>query len=835
MVFVLMFQTVVFAQIPPSGASRGAGNSQVHLFGKVLDAQGETVPFANVLLMQRARDSSGTTKTLLYKGTLTENNGEFSFEELTWKPNLLLRISAIGFTDFEQELTIQPQAEIDLGKLTMPESAQDLDEVTVTAMEYSMRLDIDKKVFNVGQNSVSEGGTAVDVMRNVPSVNVDIDGNVTMRNSSPQIFLDGRPTTLTLDQIPADAIESVEIMTNPSSKYDASGGGGGGILNVVLKKNKKTGYNGNVRAGVDSYGSANFGSNFNVRQNKINFNIGLNGRLDNRRTYGSVDRTNYEDGIAAAILNQENQDRNNGGMVFARFGLDYLVTNKLTLSLSGVKMLGSRGSVSTQDYTTDSLFNTYTTTTYSSRNSESDRSMNNTGLVFGLKQLLKREGEEWTLDANYFSGTNDFLSNYSTTNAQGSSTDLIRQKIEGGGTNRNLILQTDYVIPFKTVKLEAGLRAALRSRSTINNNFYYRDSVQDYVQVYAPTSNFDYSDQVYAAYTSVSGKVGKFGYKAGLRAESSRYQGKLTLVDEQFSNAFPLSLFPTLFLSRELKGNQDIQLSYTRRVNRPDFRELIPFTDSTDKFNISRGNASLVPEFTQALELSYMKQFKKGHTLMFSTYYRYSNNLITRYIYEDENGQLINSYINANSSYNGGFEITAQNSLFKWWELTSNVNIYNSRVNVSDEVNAAGTQALWSGFAKINSNFRFKNDFSLQLSGMYQSRTNSASGSGGRDSGGPPNMQAQSSSQGYIDDYFSIDIALKKSFLKNKLAVTLSMSDIFRTRYNTIYSHSDYFDQVYRRISNPQQLRLNVSYNFGKVDAVLFRRKSDGTGESIPE
>ena len=178
--------------------------------------------------------------------------------------------------------------EKDLGKITMKPDLQQLSNVTVTSSNSKLKMDIDKKVFNVDQNIVSAGGTALDVMRNVPSVHVDIDGNVKLRNAAPQIYVDGRPTTLSLDQIPADAIESVEVITNPSAKYDASGGNAG-ILNIVLKKNKKSGYNGNIMAGVDKRGAVNGGGNFNISQNKINLSAGAYGNQMKNRTTSSTD------------------------------------------------------------------------------------------------------------------------------------------------------------------------------------------------------------------------------------------------------------------------------------------------------------------------------------------------------------------------------------------------------------------------------------------------------------------------------------------------------------------------------------------------------------------
>ena len=229
-------------------------------------------------------------------------------------------------------------------------------------------------MFNVDKNIVSAGGTALDVMRNVPSVQVDIDGNVTMRNASPQIYIDGRPTTLTLDQIPADAIESVEVITNPSAKFDASGGNAG-ILNIVLKKNRKTGYNGNVMAGVDRRGGVNGGGNFNIRQGKINLSAALMVNQMRNKTTGTTERLNY--GEVPTQVTQQNLNETHGGFMFGRLGMDYFVNNRLTLSLSGVRVHGEFRPYETIDITSDSLYdNGDISSSYSQRVSNSTREFN---------------------------------------------------------------------------------------------------------------------------------------------------------------------------------------------------------------------------------------------------------------------------------------------------------------------------------------------------------------------------------------------------------------------------------------------------------------------------
>src|SRR5258706_16416389 len=288
----------VSAQFP--GAANGKQGQQIpnmgHIYGKIADSSGVAINGASVLLLQSRFDTATKKrKDVLLNGITTKSNGEFSFSDLPMFGQLKLKISATGYKPFEQTVSFQMKMDAgampkqnntdpsqamaamssmmnafdkDLGNIKLEVDTKQMQNVTVVSKVRTMKLDIDKKVFNVDKNIVSAGGTALDVMRNVPSVQVDIDGNVTLRNAAPQIYIEGRPTTLSLDQIPADAIESVEVITNPSAKYDASGGNAG-ILNIILKKNKKSGYNGNLRAGVDKRGAVNGGSDFHFRQGEI--------------------------------------------------------------------------------------------------------------------------------------------------------------------------------------------------------------------------------------------------------------------------------------------------------------------------------------------------------------------------------------------------------------------------------------------------------------------------------------------------------------------------------------------------------------------------------------
>src|SRR5580692_8081846 len=330
---------------PPSGgpgggpgSPMGGGPASGHIYGKLIDSTGHGIAHASVMILKIVKDpASGKQRETLLKGGSSQNNGDFSAEDLPTGSPLKLSITAVGYTPFTQVILLTPQtSEKDLGKLTLTQTSKELQQVVVTASKPTMTVDMEKKVFNVSKDLTSVGGTGLDVLKNVPSVNVDIDGNITLRGSSPQLMVDGKPTTLTLDEIPSDAIESVEVITNPSAKYDASGGGAG-ILNIVLKKNRKTGYNGSLKAGVDSHGQSSAGAGLNFRENKINVSADVNARTIRDWTTGSTLRTNLNETPQTSI-NQQELDTTKGYIVFERVGLDYFITNRTTLSFTGFAM-----------------------------------------------------------------------------------------------------------------------------------------------------------------------------------------------------------------------------------------------------------------------------------------------------------------------------------------------------------------------------------------------------------------------------------------------------------------------------------------------------------------
>ena len=843
--------TGLFAQQPQrSGDRRAQGMGMMssgRFYGKIVDgATNKGIDAASVLLIQSRPDSSGKRKDVTIAGQLTTTKGEFSLENLPVAGQFRLTVTAIGYTPVEKVVQFDPgNTDKDLGNIKMEADVQQLGEVTVVATKPMFQMGVDRKIFNVDKNITTTGQTATEIMKNVPGVNVDIDGNVTLRNAAPTIFVDGRPTTLTLDQLPADAIESVEIITNPSAKFDASGGTAG-ILNVVLKKNRKAGYNGNVRAGIDSRGRVNLGGDINVKQGKINFFLGLN--FNQRKSLGTsyTYRENlYSNKLQNTILNQSGNSSNTGQFIFGRVGFDYLMDNRNTLTLSVALPNGQFNNGQSDNIHIDTM-SVPVKTQDAIRTTANKRNWKNFGPALGYKHLFPKQGRELTADLNFNTSSNSGNGNYTTQyyNPNGSILgDPALQKLISSGNSSFWTIQSDYSSPFGKGKFESGLRAAIRDNKSLNENSVFDYSLHQYMVVPSASTHYKYNDQVYAAYSTYSNKLGEnLSYQLGLRVESSRYKGTLLSTGQTFSNQYPLQFFPSLFLTQTLSPGQDLQFNYSRRVNRPNFWQQIPYYDISDLLNISVGNPGLKPEFTNSFEMNYSKSLGQGHSLLTSVYFKQTNNLITRYQSRQydvplPDGKLdsamVMSYINANSSRSYGLEITSKNPIAKWADVTTNLNFYNARIDNSGLDAALGVNDRWAFFGKMNFNFKLPANFTIQLSGDYQSRTlvPQGGGGGGRGPGGGFFGGSSGAAQGYINPNYGVDFALRKEFMKDKrLAATLSVNDILKSRIYDAHSENSMFIQDMWRRRDARIVRLNLSYRFGKFDVSLFKRKNNRTG-----
>lgn len=848
-----MLCKISYSQIPGGAAGgRGQGAPQMNIgrfYGKVVDNKtNKGMEGISVQLIQSKFDTVvKKRKDTVIAGMFTPRSGNFSFENLPVFGNYRLTITGIGFKPIEQKVAFamkmgqgdmsQAMAGIDkdLGNIKIEADAQLLESVTVTGTRPLMQMGIDRKIFNVEKNITSAGGTGVDVMRNIPLVNVDIDGNVTLRNSAPQIFVDGRPSILSLDQIPADAIESVELITNPSAKFDASGGQSG-ILNIVLKKARKVGYNGGLRGGIDSRGRINTGGDINVRQGKVN--LFANAMYNQRRSksWGETDRLNLFENPQTKVL-QDNNNVFNGAFAFTRFGVDYFIDNRNTITLSQAIVGGDFKFDNRNNIIYDTL-NASSTIETQYRNTIGKNTFRNYGTMVSFKHLFAKAGKEWTADVNFnkSKSTNNSGINFRSfrdMNQQDPKSPPMLQEIEGGGRNTFLTMQTDYINPISdNMKWEGGLRAQIRTFESRQLNYLNG--------VFNPliSNNFRYTDYVYAGYLTFSQKIkDKFSYQLGLRAESSSYEG-VQLGKAKYTNEFPLSLFPSVFLTKSIGDKQDIQLNYSRRINRPNFFQLMPNTDFSDPLNYQTGNPDLKPEFTNSLELSYQKTYgEKNNTFLATVFGKYTTDLISRYQSRQKVGSsdtiaFVSTWINASTAYAAGLELVFRNTITKWWEINLNTNVYYSKINGSNIVPDLQNERT-SSFSKLNNTFKISKGWSIQLSGDYQSKSalpvsTSNSGRGGGRGRGVFMGGTPSTTQGYINANYGVDLGFRKDFKikTNQASISLNINDILRSRRYFVHSESAGFIQDDWRRRDPQIVRLNFNYRFGKFDVSLFKRKN---------
>lgn len=756
--------------------------------GQLVDAQtGQVIEYGNVVVLRYA-DSS------MVDGTVSGKDGNFIIQGISFG-KYFLKASYIGYsTKTLDSLKINPRTmDLDLGKILLEESSIELGNVVVTGDKQMIINNLDKKVINVDKDLTSTGGTAIDVVQNIPSVNVDIDGNVSFRgNQNLTILIDGKPSALLglsnsdiLASLPASSIESVELVTNPSARYDPDGTAG--ILNFILKKKLDGGVNGNISLTAGTRDKYNGSINLNYKLPGFNFFTSYDTRLSRTENDGNSFRTSTLNN-STSFLSQINNGLFDFGSNNFTAGLDYMPNDFSTFTFSyRFRKFGFDSDNLVKNTNLNSLNEI---SNYFERSSVADRNMRSNNFTLSYKKTFEIKGQELTSDIIYGDNKMDRNEDIVQTNFNldlTPSTDpALLQKGLSNNTNKQWTIQSNYVNPIEGFgRIETGFKTSLKDLNSLNDyqNFDYNTS--SWIANPLRKTDFDYKEQLYAVYGIYSNIIGSFQFQIGLRAEQANVDGFEAVSTTSFNKNY-FALYPTVHLVQPLPDDQEIQLSYSRRVERPNNRELNPFVDRSDSLNIQYGNPELNPEFINSIELGYSKFFGKT-SLTSSVFYKITNDAISNFTILNEDGVTETTWRNLakNSSY--GIELTASHPLFDWLRLNGSVSYFNTKF---EGQNLFTNDYSWLG--KLNTTFMFSKDFNIQVNANYNS----------------PIVTVQ----GKIKEMFSTDFAVKKDFMDGQLSVTFRVSDIFNTRkMNSETFGTNFFTTSYRKRES-RVAYLGISY-----------------------
>lgn len=819
-VYRVLLLTLAVCTITPTIKAQTTGEGKIT--AKVVDAQSsETIPFASAIAIDRK------TKAVV-KGIQADVNGNLL---MTGLPNgvFTFKVSYVGYqTMVRDSVSISNSKNtVNLGTVKMkPAKGTALKEVAITAQKSTMQLGIDKKVFSVDQSLVSEGGSASDLLQNVPSVQSDIDGNVSLRGSTGvKVLIDGKPSMIAggnvaqiLQSIPASSIESVELITNPSAKYDAEGQSG--IINIVLKKNKKLGLNGSVALTAGNRDNYNASTSLSFQNSKVNIYGNYSYRYGNRLSGGYSNIQYLNSSLPYAFANQSTDSKSLDKGHNVKAGLDYYLAPKSILSFTGG--FNSRDNDRTEFLNIDKLNAAQNPLERSRRNNASTRSGYSYDLSLDFVQKFKKPKEELTFNFSYSDGTNDNYQTYTTDlyyeNSAPVSTLPGIQINDGTGDNRSYNIQTDYTLPVgKAGKIEAGYRSQIRYAEDDMFSTDYNHSSGEYDANYSLTNQFNSKDQVHALYVNYQNQFKDFGYQVGLRAEDAALDTRLG----KYDNAGNLSyvpgrvdytrLYPSIFLTQKFKQEQQLQLSYSRRVNRPRGWDTNPFLDVSDPLIWRQGNPNLKPEDVHAYELSYSK-FWKNITFISTAYMRQTNDVIQRIRTEaDENGITIVTPQNLTSELSSGLELIGRFDVAKAWNFTGNVNLYQRNI---EGVPAYGIvdNSGFSWNANLTNNFILPYNITLQVKGDYRSKEVMA--------------------QGKRNAMYVVDAGAKYDFKNKKSSLSLNVRDVFNTRNWSMITGAKNAITDFRRNMQGTVASLTFSYRFGKNDFTFKKNKKTDQQET---
>lgn len=771
--------------------------------GSVTDSlSAKPLPYATVSIY-----SSPEKK--LVAGNVSDDNGNFSIDVAAG--DYYAEISFIGYNTVRvpafSAAAGNPRS---LGRITLSPTREVLEEVTVQADKSSMELMLDKKVFNVGKDLANSGGTASDILTNIPSVAVDADGNVKLRGSdNVRILIDGKPSGLVsfkggsgLQQLQASMIERVEVITNPSARYEAEGLGG--IINIVLKKEQSQGFNGSVDVIVGNPANYGLAANINYRHRKVNFfiNYGIAHREQNGRS--SLYQEVY-DNDTTFLLEQNNRMSylvlNNN----IRGGLDFFLTENSTLTASYLY----RGLIATRKATL--LYEDYANTTSnllhrSKRTQDEEETEPNSEYSLIFKRVFEGKGHELLSEIKFLdnreTSDQDFVEQRWNPDGSEVTGARIFQNSINNESEKQYLFQIDYTKPFaQSGKIETGFRSSLRKMA---NDFWVRqkDAEGNFFTVNGLDNVFFYDERITAAYGIVGNKTGKFSYQAGLRSEWTDVETILEETNEKNPRAY-YNLFPSAHMTLDVGMESSFQLSYSRRIRRPTYNDLSPFVTFTDNRNYFAGNPNLDPEFSNVYELGYMKNFSSG-SISSSLYNRRTSEKIERIRTVDLEGNSTTLPQNLVSEHAYGFEVSSTFDLTRWWKWDANFNFFYAEIDGTN-VTLDYRATTYSWFARQTSKFSLPAKIELQLRTNYEA--------------------PQKTVQGRRRALYYADFSASKDILKGKGTLNLNVLDVFNTRRMRMITEGETFysemDNQFRR----RQVNLTFSYRINRNKAARRQQR----------
>ena len=784
--FLLLLCSVCFTT-----AANDPVKDKGRISGRVLDKETQQVlEFVPVTLM--------TLDSAVVSGVLSSADGSFELKELP-DNTYLVKVDFIGFESQFTRVDITPdQREIDMGDVLLS-SAGNLDAVEVVGESSAFKVEIDKKIYDPDKNPDNQGGTGLDVMRNVPSIDVDPDDNITLRgDANVNILIDGRPVAIPisqlLKQLPAAAIDEIEIITNPSAKYDPEGTSG--IINIKLKKNDTKGLNGNtsLSAGYGNYYKANAGVSLNFMSNKLNISSALNGSSGLFGYGGTLDRTLLGDTTYG--LTYLDDGVTSGYTGYGSLGFDYFLNDKNTLYLNGSAVIRTDTNYRALNY---EFLQDEVLTSTSDRVSHANNAIRNFDVNGGWQKKFVKDGHELSLDGRWSSsqtpnGEDIFQSYFDQTGIL--TGDDINQVTENN-TNRELRnVRLDYTNPVSdSFKLEFGFHYTGRSAE----DDFYSESWDAASDVFYPDTSlnneFHYTQNVYAPYATAAKQFKGWGLKVGLRAEQTYTLSELINTQEEFRNDY-FALFPSAHLSLGKTPFSQWQVSYSRRINRPETEELNPFTSYTDPFTLQTGNPFLRPEFIHVFEAGH-NWIKEKFSLMSTVYYRLITDQKRRYVYVEDNISIV-SYDNLASSDLKGAEVIL--GFHPGQTLRSNLtlNYWHNTVNDPSAVSGSNNSDNqgWSANLQVTKSFKF--GLTAQLSGDYRGKMRVV--------------------QGYIKPSGAVNFSLRQKILKGRGSIGVRAQDIFRTRnFSFVGDALNGYTFASDRYWESRQVWVSFSYFFGKM------------------